>query len=422
MTPQQKRVKFGCYAGNVAMSVVGNLSPLLFLTFRDLYGISYTKLGLLVLLNFCTQLTVDLIFSFFSHKFNIAKTVKFTPVLTIAGLTVFALSPYIFPGAVYLGLVIGTVLFSASSGLSEVLLSPVIAALPAKDPDREMSKLHSIYAWGVVGVVIFSTLFIKIFTPVSWSVLALILCAIPLVSFILLIRAEIPEMQTPEKTSGAIAFLKNRGVWLCVFAIFLGGAAECIMAQWCSGYLEAAVSIPKIFGDVFGVALFALTLGVGRSMYAKYGKNIYPVLFFCAVGATLCYFTAAVSNIAIVGLLACAMTGLFTSMLWPGNLIAATDRYPTGGVLIYALMAAGGDFGASIGPQLVGIITDLSIESEKAQELASRLGITAEQLGMKAGMLVGMLFPLVAIFVFAVMWRGKKKRLAEVKSEPSRDI
>ena len=39
MTPEQKRVKYGCYAGNISMSVVGNLSPLLFLTFRDLYGI-----------------------------------------------------------------------------------------------------------------------------------------------------------------------------------------------------------------------------------------------------------------------------------------------------------------------------------------------------------------------------------------------
>lgn len=408
MTPEQKRVKYGCYAGNISMSVVGNLSPLLFLTFRDLYGISYSLLGLLVLLNFCTQLTVDLIFSFFSHKFNIAKTVKVTPLLTVAGLTVFAMSPFIFGEAVYVGLVIGTVLFSASSGLSEVLLSPVIAALPAKDPDREMSKLHSIYAWGVVAVVIFSTLFIYFLGGDKWMWLALIFTVIPLTSFALLAGAKIPKMETPERVSGAIIFLKNRGVWLCVFAIFLGGAAECIMAQWCSGYVEAALKMPKLWGDILGVALFALTLGLGRTLYAKYGKNIYPVLFFCAVGATLCYFTAAMSSVAVVGLIACAMTGLFTSMLWPGNLIAATDRYPNGGVLIYALMAAGGDLGASVGPQLVGIVTDLAIASDSLTSLALRLGITAEQLGMKMGMLIGMLFPLVAIIVFAVMWKKKK--------------
>ena len=410
MTKEHKRVKYGCYAASLSMSVVGNLSPLLFLTFRNLYGISYSLLGLLVLINFCTQLAVDLVFSFFSHKFDIKKTVKFTPVLTVIGLSLFALAPYLFPGSVYTGLVLGTLLFASSSGLCEVLLSPVIAALPAKDPDREMSKLHSIYAWGVVGVVIFSTLFIYLFGEDSWSILTFIFTALPITATVLLFGANIPDMQTPEKTSGAIRFLKNSGVWLCVFAMFLGGAAECIMAQWCSGYLEAAVGLPKLFGDVFGVALFSLMLGLGRTLYAKFGKNIYPVLFFCAVGATACYFTAAVSSLAIVGLVACALTGFFTSMLWPGNLIAATDRFPTGGVLIYALMASGGDLGASVGPQLVGIVTDWAIATPVTNDLAATMGVTAEQLGMKLGMLIGMIFPLVAIVIFSVMWKGKCKR------------
>ena len=63
-------------------------------------------------------------------------------------------------------------------------------------------------------------------------------------------------------------------------------------------------------------------------------------------------------------------------------------------------MAAGGDLGASVGPQIVGIVTDLAIESQKAEVLANNLNITPEQLGMKLGMLVGMLFPLVAFLLF----------------------
>ena len=74
-----KRLKYACYSTNVTMSVAGNLSPVLFLTFRTLYGISYSSLGLLVLINFFTQLAVDVIFTLFSHKFNIAKTVKAIP-------------------------------------------------------------------------------------------------------------------------------------------------------------------------------------------------------------------------------------------------------------------------------------------------------------------------------------------------------
>ena len=43
------RVKYACYTTNLSMSVVGNLSPVLFLTFHELYGISFSLLGLLVL-------------------------------------------------------------------------------------------------------------------------------------------------------------------------------------------------------------------------------------------------------------------------------------------------------------------------------------------------------------------------------------
>ena len=93
------RLKSACYTMNMTMSVVGNISPVLFLTFRSLYNISYAMLGFLVLINFVTQLSVDLIFSFFSHRFNIAKTVKTGPILGAAGLFIYAVWPFLFPDA-----------------------------------------------------------------------------------------------------------------------------------------------------------------------------------------------------------------------------------------------------------------------------------------------------------------------------------
>lgn len=410
MQKSYTRVKLGCYATNVTMSVVGTLSPLLFIIFRNTYGISFSLLGLLVLVNFFTQLGIDLIFSFFSHKFNISKTVKVTPLIGATGLVVYAILPIIMKEHAYIGLLIGTVIFSASSGLAEVLISPVIAQIPADDPDREMSKLHSIYAWGVVGVVAFSTVFIFLFGGENWSILTLILTAVPLTATALFAGAKIPDLPTPEKVSGAISFLKNKTVWLCVLAIFLGGASELVMAQWASGYIETALGLPKIYGDIFGVMLFALTQGVGRSLYAKIGKNIYRVLILGAIGAFVCYLTASISPLPIIGLVACALTGFCIAMMWPGSLIVASDKFPKGGVLIFALMAAGGDCGASVGPQLVGIITDLTISSSFAVNLSANLGITVEQLGMKAGMLVGSLFPLFAILVFTLLYKKRDKK------------
>ncbi len=401
-----KRLKYACYSVNVTMAIVGNLSPVLFLTFRELYGISYSLLGLLVLINFVTQLGVDLIFSFFSHKFNIQKTVRAIPYISILGFIIYAIFPFVFPHNVYTGLVIGTVVFSSASGLSEVLISPLIAAIPSDDPDREMSKLHSVYAWGVVFVIIVSTVFIIALGKAQWQWLALLLALVPCLSTVLFSGCELPKMDTPQKTSGAIRYLKDKGVWLMIFAIFLGGAAECTMAQWCSGYLEKALSIPKVTGDLMGVAMFSVMLGLGRSLYAKMGKNIGKVLTLGAIGATLCYLLAAISPYPYIGLMACAFTGFCVSMLWPGNLVVASSRYPESGVFIFAMMASGGDLGASVGPQLVGIITDYAITNPQLMEFANSISVTPEQLGMRLGMLCGMLFPLIGIIVYRKIWKS----------------
>ena len=411
-----KRAKLACYATNVTMAIVVNLSPLLFITFRNLYEISYSLLGLLVLTNFITQLSVDLIFSFFSHKFNIPLTVKLTPVICLIGLFFFTMAPIFFPSNVYLGLLLGTVIFSASSGLVEVLISPVIDAIPSENPEREMSKLHSVYAWGTVFVVIFSTLFIKLFGGENWQYLVLVFAFAPLVASVLFAGAKIPEMSTPENTAGTLKFLKRGELWICVLAIFLGGAAECTMAQWASGYIEIALGIPKIYGDIFGVAIFGLTLALGRSLYAKYGKNVTKILFFGSIGAFVCYTVAAVSNIAVLGLIACALTGFFVSMLWPGTLVVASEKFPTGGVFIFSLMAAGGDLGASVGPQLVGFIADSAILNPRLIELAFKFGLTPESFGMRLGILVGALFPLTAMFIYFYILKTKKSH-KELKNE-----
>ena len=417
-TPDYKRTKLACFYTYVAMSSAFGLPPLLFAAFRDMYGISYTLLGTLVLVNFLTQLSIDLIFTFFHKKFNLKVTVRVMPLLTAAGLCVYALAPMFFPEHAFIGLLTGTVLFSVSAGLSEVLLSPTVAALPSDDPERDMSALHSLYAYGLVGVILLSSLYLWLFGTENWMYLTLFWAALPLVSFVLFTISPMPEITMDEPASGEAVKKRNIGLMLCVICIFMGSAAENSMTNWISVYAESALGIPKLWGDILGMALFAILLGAGRSLYARFGKNISVVLLCGMGGAALFYIIAGLSVNSTVAMIACVLVGLCSSMLWPGTLILMEENLPRSGVGAYALLAAGGDFGAAIAPQLVGVIVDAVSASAVAETLSASLSLTAEQIGIKAGILSAAFFPLTGVAVLLIIRRYFRKK----QVDPTIDI
>ncbi len=400
-----KRTKFACYSAYLSTASAFSLPPLLFMTFHNTYGISYTLLGTLVLVNFCTQLIIDLIFSFFSKRFNIKATVCIMPILTSIGLFVYAIVPHFFPQQAYLGLVLGTVIFSMSAGLGEVLISPIVAAIPSETPDRDMSLLHSLYGYGVVSVILISTLFFSLFGTENWLYLTLFFAFLPLITCFLYCTSPIPDLSLSEEKQEKSRSTRKFGIALCVACIFLGGAAENSMTNWISVYMETALGIPKTAGDILGLMAFAILLAVTRTLYAKYGKNISKVLLLGMLGSTVCYIVAGISTVPIVSMLACIITGIATSMLWPGTLILLEEKFPHPGVAVYALMAAGGDFGSSVAPQLLGTLVDTVSASGFAQNVGAILNLAPEQVGLKVGMLVGASFPLLGTLLLLYMRR-----------------
>ena len=108
-------------------------------------------------------------------------------------------------------------------------------------------------------------------------------------------------------------------------------------------------------------------------------------------------------------MVACTVTGFCTSMLWPGTLILMEEKLPGSGVAAFAMMAAGGDTGAAVAPQLLGAVVDTVSASDYGIALAEKLSLTPEQVGMKAGMLVCAIFPIIGIFVVATIIRYFKK-------------
>lgn len=405
-----KLTKLACYTAYFTMSSIFSLPPLLFATLQDMYGISYTLLGTLVLTNFCTQLTVDLIFTVFTKYFNVKKVVRIMPLITSAGMLIYAVVPRFMPQYAYAGLLIGTILFSVSAGLSEVLLSPVIAAIPSDNPQKDMSLLHSLYAFGVFTVVVISTLFLRIFGATNWFYLTLFWAALPIIAAIMFMLSPMPEMDVTSNNEGTKGTKRRTfALALCVGCIFFGSCAENAMSNWISSFMENSLRIDKTIGDILGMAMFAILLGMARISYAKYGKNIIRTLTLGMAGAACCYLVAGLSTNTYFAFVACILTGLFTAMLWPGTLILMEENLPGVGVAAYALMAAGGDFGASLAPQLLGIVVDKVAVSDIAAKISVQSSLSTEQIGLKAGMLVTAIFPIIGFALLIYIAKYFKK-------------
>ena len=405
-----KRTRFTCFFTFPALTPAFVLPPILFATFREMYGISYTLLGTLVLVNFCTQLGVDLVFAFFSRHFNIHKTIRTMPLLSALGLLIYALVPWLLPQYAYVGLLVGTFIFSVASGLDEALLSPTLAALPSDNPQRDMSLLHSMYGYGLAVIAVISTLFLQIFGTENWMYLTLFWAIPPIIDCILFHISPLPEISLGQESAGGSGKKRNTGLVLCAIIIFLGSAAENTMTNWISVYMERALQIPKALGDTLGLVTFSLLLAFARSLYAKYGKRIFPVLLLGMTGAFGCYLLAGLSSNLIVAMVACMCTGICTSMLWPGTLILMEEEFPSPGVAAYAFMAAGGDFGASVAPQSLGIVADTVAAGQWAISLGDRTGLSPEQIGIKAGMLTAAVFPLLGIGMLLILKRFIAKK------------
>ena len=119
--------------------------------------------------------------------------------------------------------------------------------------------------------------------------------------------------------------------------------------------------------------------GADTTVRVQRSRNRRRVLLGGMIGAAACYLIAGFSTGVILPFFACILTGMFTAMLWPGTLILMEENIPSAGVAAYALMAAGGDLGASVAPQLMGIVIDKVSASNFAAGLAASSGLSSEQ-------------------------------------------
>lgn len=375
-----KKTLIACYLGFITQAISANFAPLLFLMFKDTYGISFEMIALVPMIFYLTQLLVDLVAVKFADIIGYRTCVVASQVVSAAGLLLMAFLPDILPNP-FIGILISVVLYAIGSGLIEVLLSPIVEACPFENKAGVMSLLHSFYCWGAVGVVLGSTLFFAIFGMVYWQIITVIWAVVPLLNIFNFLSCPIERLVEDGEGLRIGQLLRLPLFLLMIVLMICVGASEATMTQWASAFTESALGVSKTVGDLAGPCLFAVFMGLSRMFYGKKSEklDLTKVMLGCGLLCVVCYLLAALSPIPIIGLIGCALCGLSVGIMWPGTISISSQKCPKGGTAMFAFLALAGDLGAAVGPTMVGGIAD------------------AAGGDLKTGLLFATLFPIVMI-------------------------
>lgn len=355
-----RRTMCACYIGYIAQAIVNNFAPLLFVMFEADYRIPLSKITLLITVNFCVQLTVDLLAAAFLDRIGYRAAIVLAHAASAAGLALLTVLPELLPDA-FTGLLISVVVYAIGGGMLDVILSPIMEACPTDNKQTHMSLLHSFYCWGYMGVVLLSTAFFACFGLKNWKFLALLWAAVPLANLVVFAGAPLYAPQTAESSGFApVQLLRKKQFWVLLFMMLCAGASEQAVSQWASAFAEQGLGVTKTVGDLAGPMAFAALMGVSRLIFGKHGQRM-DLDQYMRASCLLClaaYACIVFVPVPVVGLLGCAVCGFSVAIFWPGTFSKATAAIPGGGTAMFALLALAGDLGCAGGPTLAGFVSD----------------------------------------------------------------
>ena len=391
MKPNYQKTMIACFVGYIVQAIVNNFVPLLFVTFQNSYGISLSKITMLITINFVIQMLIDALSARFVDKIGYRASALLAHACTIVGLGLLTILPEILPDA-FSGILISVIIYAIGGGLIEVIISPILEACPTDNKETAMSLLHSFYCWGHMGVVLISTLFFSVFGIQNWKILTYVWMLIPLVNFFLFAKAPIYSLTSEgEKGLSLKELFSMRLFWILMLMMACAGASEQAVSQWASTFAEQGLGVSKTVGDLAGPMAFAFLMGLSRLIYGKYGERM-NIDRFMVCSCILCiasYLCISLVPNAYISLLGCAVCGFSVGILWPGTFSKASAAIRRGGTALFAMLALAGDIGCSGGPTLAGFVS----------------GALGDNLRM--GILAAILFPV--LLLVCMKWLSRQR-------------
>ncbi|MGB8452001.1 MAG: MFS transporter [Anaerocolumna sp.] len=386
MNRKYRQTLYASYIGYITQAIVNNLAPLLFVTFQKEFSISLEQIGFLITFNFGIQMLVDFVSAKYVERSGYKVCIVAAHIFAFLGLIGLGIFPYWFDNA-YWGLLFAIVLYAIGGGLIEVLISPIVEALPTDEKSSAMSLLHSFYCWGQVLVVVLSTLYFVTIGIRHWMYLPLLWSLVPLVNAILFTTVPINTLGNKGEALSVKSLFSMKLFWVFIIMMICSGASEQSMSQWASFFAESGLNVSKTLGDLLGTCMFAIFMGISRTFYGKYGETI-ELKKFISISSIICvlsYLVAVFSPIPLLSLFGCSICGLSVGIMWPGVFSLATAHCPKGGTAMFAYLALAGDIGCAGGPAIVGTLSEVSGGN------------------LKIGLLFAIVFPIVLLSQIRVL-------------------
>ena len=390
-----KKTLRACYLGFITQAICANFAPLLFLTFHKDYGIPLGLIALIPVTFFFTQLVVDIFCAKFVDRIGYRVSIVASEAFSALGLIFLAFLPEIFPAErAFTGIIISVILYAIGSGLIEVLCSPIVEACPFENKEKTMSLLHSFYCWGWLGVTVISTILFTLLGLQNWKIISCLWALIPLYNIYNFVTCPIEKLVDDGKGMKILELLKTPVFYAAVILMMCSGASELSMAQWASAFVESGLGFSKTVCDFAGPCLFAVTMGICRVFYGKFGEKVELSKFMTGSGilCLFCYILASLFKNPVIALTGCIMCGFSVGIMWPGTLSITSKKLPAGGTAMFALLAMAGDLGGAMGPGIVGMISQKNGDN------------------LQAGLFAGSIFPVILIVFLVIfkMMKGKK--------------
>ncbi|MBQ4639504.1 MAG: MFS transporter [Clostridia bacterium] len=412
-----QHTKYACYTGYITQAIINNLSPLLFVIFQDAFGLTLPQITLLITLNFAVQMTVDLLCVRFIEKAGYRKSIVLAHFCAAAGLVGICLFPLVMPA--FMGLIIAAVISAVGGGLLEVLVSPIIEAIPGDKKESEMSLLHSFYCWGVLAVVLLSTGFFVLFGKQNWRALPLLWAIVPLLNAFFFQKVPVRQLVEDGQEMPLLKLLKTPVFWLFCVMMTAAGASELAMSQWASLFAEEGLGVSKTVGDLMGPCCFAILMGTSRILFSRAKKmTTQRALLLSSLLCICCYLVTVFAPSPFISLIGCAVCGFSVGVMWPGVFSLSSARLPTGGTKLFAFLAMFGDIGCCLGPSVVGLVSDGVLAQGASFLFPGAAGEALSQAALKTGFSVASLFPLLlmagVMLLTAAAMKGREKNMKEM--------